>query len=65
MAAPPCGQGPPWPEFFYLFLFCLVMWEIVRKSFDKNEIENLTTLLKLDYLKIGRASCRERVSSKV
>ena len=27
------------------------MWEIVRKSFDKNEIENLTTLLKLDYLK--------------
>ena len=27
------------------------MWEIVRKSFDKNEIENLTTLLKLDYLR--------------
>ena len=27
------------------------MWEIVRKSFDKNEVENLTVLLKLDYLR--------------
>ena len=27
------------------------MWEIVKKSFDKNEVKNLTTLLKLDYLR--------------
>ena len=27
------------------------MWEIVRKSFDKNEVVNLTTLLMLDYLR--------------
>ena len=30
------------------------MWEIVRKSFDKNEVENLTTLLKLDYCREGK-----------
>ena len=27
------------------------MWEMVRKYFDKNEVENLTNLLKLDYLR--------------
>ena len=27
------------------------MWKIVRKSFNKNEVENLSTMLKLDYLR--------------
>ena len=41
-----------------MLILSSIIWEIDRKSLDKNEVENLTNFVEV---KIGRASCRERV----
>ena len=35
-----------------LILSCLVMWELVRKYFDNNEVENVTNFVEVRLFKI-------------
>ena len=36
----------------YRYLSCLVIWEIDKKSLDKNEVENLTNFVEVRLFKV-------------